>query len=104
MDTRTMIRELDEVIARAHSAAEREVALLDVLPNCGLRRRKQAQVRTMRAHVDRLQTTQLTQDPKATWLAAELAMEAYNRRAPSSASPTACCGPPVGRLPRARCV
>ena len=55
MDTRTMIRELDEVIARAHSAAEREVALLDVLPNCGLRRRKQAQVRTMRAHVDRLQ-------------------------------------------------
>jgi hypothetical protein len=31
MDTRTTMRELDEVIARVQSAAERETALLDVL-------------------------------------------------------------------------
>ena len=55
MDTRTKMRELDEVIARAQSAAEREATLVDVLPDCGLRRKKQAQVRTMRSYVHRLQ-------------------------------------------------
>ena len=60
MDTRTMIRELDEVIARAQSAAEREATLLDVLPECGLRRRKQAQLRTLRAHVHRLRRLRST--------------------------------------------
>jgi hypothetical protein len=54
MDLRTTLRELDEVIERAQAATEREVALLDVLPKCGLRRRKQEQVHTMRAHVRRL--------------------------------------------------
>ena len=55
MDTRTKMRELDEVIRRVQSAAEREATLVDVLPDCGLRRKKQAQVRTMRTYVHRLQ-------------------------------------------------
>jgi hypothetical protein len=55
MDLRTMVRELDEVIARARSATEREVALLKALPQCGLRKKKQEQVQAMRAHVYRLQ-------------------------------------------------
>ena len=54
MDLRTTMRELDEVIVRAQQVTERENALLNVLPDCGLRRRKQHQVRAMRAHVDRL--------------------------------------------------
>jgi len=54
MDLRTTVRELDEIITRAQHATERESALLKVLPDCGLRRRKRHQVRTMRAHVDRL--------------------------------------------------
>jgi hypothetical protein len=54
MDTRTAIRELDEVIARARSVAEREAAFANVLPDCGPRRRKRAQAHTMRAHVHRL--------------------------------------------------
>jgi hypothetical protein len=56
MDLRTTVRELDEMITRAQRATERENALLNVLPDCGLRRRKQHQVRTMRAHVGRLQS------------------------------------------------
>jgi hypothetical protein len=55
MERRTMMRELDEVIARAQTATAREAALVDVLPDCDLRHRKQEQVRTMRAHVHRLQ-------------------------------------------------
>jgi hypothetical protein len=55
MDLRTMMRELDEVITRAQSATDRETALLKTLPKCGLRRRKQQQVRAMRDHVQRLQ-------------------------------------------------
>ncbi len=54
MDNRTMTRELDEMIARAQSVTEREIALSHILPNCRLRRSKQEQVRTMRAHVQRL--------------------------------------------------
>jgi hypothetical protein len=60
MDIRTTLRELDEVIERAQAATEREVALLDVLPKCGLRRRKQEQVRTMRMHVHRLRSLRRT--------------------------------------------
>jgi hypothetical protein len=60
MDTRTMMRELDEVIARAQSVAERESAFVNVLPDCGLRRRKQQQVRTMRVHVHRLRKLRST--------------------------------------------
>ena len=60
MDTRTMMRELDEVIARAQSVAEQESALVNVLPDCGLRRRKQEQVRTMRVHVYRLRKLRST--------------------------------------------
>jgi methionine synthase II (cobalamin-independent) len=56
MDLRTTVRELDEIITRAHRATERESALLKVLPDCGLRHRKQHQVRMMRAHVDRLRS------------------------------------------------
>ena len=41
MDLRTTVRELDEMITRAQLATERESALLKVLPDCGLRRRKQ---------------------------------------------------------------
>ena len=55
MDSRTMVRELDEIIARARSATERELALLKALPECELRKRKQAEVHAMRAHVYRLQ-------------------------------------------------
>jgi len=51
-----MVRELDEVIARAQSATERETALVETLPDCGLRRRKLEQVRKMRAHVHRLRS------------------------------------------------
>ena len=54
MHTRTMMRELDEVIARAQSTVEREAAILDALPDCRLRRRKQERVRSTRAHVHRL--------------------------------------------------
>jgi len=54
MDLRTKMRELDEVIGRAHCAIEREIALLEVLPNSRLRRRKQHRMRIMRAHLDRL--------------------------------------------------
>jgi uncharacterized coiled-coil DUF342 family protein len=54
MDLRTMVRELEEVIARAQSATERETAVVEALPECGLRRRKWDQVRKMRAHVHRL--------------------------------------------------
>jgi hypothetical protein len=50
MDLGTMMRELDEVIARAQSAATRESTLLNALPDCGLRRRKQRQVRASRDH------------------------------------------------------
>jgi hypothetical protein len=60
MDTRTMMRELDEVIARAQSVAERESAFVNVLPDGGLRRRKQEQVRTMRVHVHRLRKLRST--------------------------------------------
>jgi hypothetical protein len=55
MDARTMMRELDEVITRVQSAAACEAALVEVLPDCSLRRRKQAQLRTIRAHMHRLQ-------------------------------------------------
>jgi hypothetical protein len=51
MDNRTITRELDAMIARAQSVTEREIALSHILPNCRLRRSKQEQVRTMRAHV-----------------------------------------------------
>jgi hypothetical protein len=54
MDHRVVLRELDELIARARSATERETALLKVLPGCVLRERKQRQVRTMRARLHEL--------------------------------------------------
>src|SRR5262245_55342444 len=60
MDTRTMLRELDEVIARAQSTAEREAAILEVLPDCVLRRRKQERLRATRAHVHRLRELRST--------------------------------------------
>ena len=60
MDTRTMIRELDEVIERARSTAEREEALVDALPNCSLRRRKFAQLQRMRSYVHRLRRLRST--------------------------------------------
>ena len=56
MDLRTMIRELDEVIARARCAAERETILLNALPDCGLRRRKRKQVRDQRNQLQRLRS------------------------------------------------
>lgn len=56
MDLRTIVRELEEVISKAQAAADREVALLEALPQCALRRRKQRQVTAMRAHVSRLRT------------------------------------------------
>ncbi len=55
MDTRTTMRELDEVIARAQVTVEREAAIMDVLPDCGLRRRAQERVRATRAHIRQLQ-------------------------------------------------
>jgi hypothetical protein len=60
MDSRTMIRELEEVITRAQSATEREALLVKALPEGGLQRRKQRQVRSMRAHLQRLQRFQTT--------------------------------------------
>ena len=56
MDLGTMMRELDEVIARAQSAATRESTLLNALPDCGLRRRKQRQVRALRDQLQRLRS------------------------------------------------
>jgi hypothetical protein len=73
MDTRTTMRELDEVIARVQSAAERETALLDVLAECSLRRRKLVQQRTMRAHVHRLRRLRGAVSPgKTAWSSDEL--------------------------------
>jgi hypothetical protein len=60
MDTRTMIRELDEVIERARSTAEREAAMVEALPNCSLRRRKLAQLQKMRSYVHRLRRLRST--------------------------------------------
>jgi len=54
MDPRTTIRELEEVIARIQSATEREMKLARALPACGLRRRKERLVRTMRDRLQRL--------------------------------------------------
>ena len=54
MDLRTMIRELDEIIARARSAAERETTLLNALPDCDLLHRKQKQPRARRNQMQRL--------------------------------------------------
>jgi hypothetical protein len=54
MDLGTMIRELDEVIARAQSTAAREIAFLNALPDCGPRRRKQKHVRAMRDQLQQL--------------------------------------------------
>ena len=54
MDHRTMVRELEEVIARSESATARETRELNALPDCFLRRRKQAEVRAMQAHLQRL--------------------------------------------------
>ena len=54
MDHRTALRELDELIARARSATERETALLNVLPGCISRERKQRQVRAMRVRLHEL--------------------------------------------------
>jgi hypothetical protein len=56
MDVRTIMRELDEVIARVQSVTEREIALSHILPDSRLRRSKQEQVRTMRGHVQRLRS------------------------------------------------
>ena len=56
MDSRTMVRELDEMIARARSVMARELALVKALPECALRKRKQQQVHAMRAHVHQLQS------------------------------------------------
>ena len=56
MDLGTMMRELDEVIARAQSAAAREITLLNALPDCGQRRRKERQVRAMRDQLQRLRS------------------------------------------------
>ena len=60
MHTRTMMSELDEVIARAESTVEREAAILDALPDCRLRRRKKERVRSTRAHVHRLRRLRCT--------------------------------------------
>lgn len=54
MDRRTMLREIDELMSRTQSTIAREAALVDALPNCRLRRRKQARLRTMRAYAQRL--------------------------------------------------
>jgi methionine synthase II (cobalamin-independent) len=54
MDHRTMVRELEEVIARSESATARETKVLNALPDCFLRRRKQSEVRAMQAHLQRL--------------------------------------------------
>ena len=48
MDERTTLRELDEIISRSRSATEREAKLLEALPACGLRKRKQKAMRGMR--------------------------------------------------------
>jgi hypothetical protein len=56
MDLGTMMRELDEVIARAQSAAAREITLLSALPDCVQRRRKERQVRAMRDQLQRLRS------------------------------------------------
>jgi hypothetical protein len=58
MDSRTMVRELDEMIARARSVMERELSLVKALPECGLRKRKQQQVYALRAHLHQLQSLQ----------------------------------------------
>lgn len=55
MDSGTMVRELDEMIARARTVLEREITLVEALLESGLRKRKQRQVRAMRAHVHQLQ-------------------------------------------------
>jgi hypothetical protein len=60
MDTRTTMRELDEVIARAQFTVERDAAAVDVLPDSGLRRRTQERVRATRAHVRHLQKLRST--------------------------------------------
>jgi hypothetical protein len=60
MDLRTTLREPDEMIERSQIATEREEMLLDALPACGLRRRKQERVRTMRAHMRRLRSLRRT--------------------------------------------
>jgi len=56
MDTRTIVRELDEVMARTRSATDRELELIRALPACTLRRRKQQLVSRMRSQLQRLQS------------------------------------------------
>jgi hypothetical protein len=56
MDTRTIVRELDEVMARTRSATDRELKLIRALPACTLRRRKERLVAKMRSHLQRLQS------------------------------------------------
>jgi len=60
MDAHTKIRELEELIARTQSATEREIQLVRALPACGLRRRKEHLVRTMRDRLHRLQRLRRT--------------------------------------------
>ena len=60
MDHRTTVRELDEMIVRTRSAAEREMKLVRALPPCGLRRRKERLVRSMRDHLRQLHSLQTT--------------------------------------------
>jgi hypothetical protein len=54
MDTRTTLRELDELITRAEHAIESEMALLFALPPSRLRSEKGRRVRSMRAQLLRL--------------------------------------------------
>jgi len=56
MDTRTIVRELDEVMARTRSTTDRELELIRSLPACSLRRRKERLVSKMRSHLRRLQS------------------------------------------------
>jgi hypothetical protein len=54
MDERTTLRELDEVIARSRQATEREAKLVEGLPPCTTRSRKERTLRALREHLQRL--------------------------------------------------
>ena len=54
MDGRTTLRELDEVIARSRRATEREAKLVEALPPCSARSRKERALRALREHLQRL--------------------------------------------------
>ena len=56
MDSRTTIRELDELIKRTQSAIEHDQAILKASPEAGLRDEKQQQIGAMRIQLRRLRT------------------------------------------------